>query len=178
MLFRVNGLEISNLKKTNNPDIIEVDIVANHLTPDADGEIILKEAFDQDTVKKFLDHGVIDFWHDSEDAEKTKEARNAAIIGSPVAFRWDAGKPVITANLTKTHPRVQEMLPHLEAGQPVFAASVYGSKMVLESKDSDGNVHRIIPKINWKSLAIAPAPYVVNTGSGLNVKLLKKAIQH
>jgi len=175
MLFRINGLQISNLQKSQNPNLIEVDIIANHLTEDEDGETILKQAFDKDTVRNFLDTGIVDYWHDSENEERTKEARNAAVIGKPIAFRWDNGKPIVTAQLTKTHPRVQEMLPHLEAGQPVFAASVYGSKMVLETKDATGQIHKVIPKITWKSLAIAPSPYVVNTGSGMNVKLLKKA---
>lgn len=173
MLFQVNGLEISNLQKSSNDAIVKVDIIANHLTEDQEGETILKEAFNDETVNDFLEKGLIDFWHDSDDVEFTKEAQNAAIIGKPVGFRWENGKPVVTAQLTKTHPRVQEMLPHLEAGQPLFGASVAGSKMVLKATDSTGKEHRIIPKIKWNKLAIAPAPYVMNAAGGLNVKLSK-----
>lgn len=171
MLFQVNGLQISNLKKSG--DIISVDIVANHLTEDTDGEIILKEAFDKETVSEFLNIGLVDYWHDSENNHLSKSERNSAIIGKPVAFRWEDGKPVITANLTKGHPEVQKMLPHLEAKQPVYAASVSGSKMVLETQDSLGQKHRIIPKIKWTRLGIAPAPDVINTGPGMNVRLSK-----
>jgi len=172
----VNGLEISNLQKSkNNDSLITVDIIANHLTEDSDGETILKEAFTDDVIKDFIDNGIIDYWHDSDNAELTKEAQNAAIIGKPIAFRWDHGKPVVTAQLTKTHPIVKEMLPHLQAAQPVYAASVAGSKMVLRATDAQGNKHDIIPKIKWNKLAIAPAPYVVNRGAGMNVRLLNKA---
>ena len=172
MYFQVNGLEISNLQKAGS-DLISVDIVANHLTEDSEGELILKEAFNDETVNSFLSEGVIDFWHDSDNEEFSKEKQNAAIIGKPVSFRWDGGKPVVTAQLTKSHPRVQEMLPHLEAGQPVYGASVAGSKMVLKTVDGTGKEHRIIPKIKWSKLAIAPAPYVVNRGGGLNVRMNK-----
>lgn len=47
--------------------------------------------------------------------------------------------------------------------------------MVLETTDSHGEKHRIIPKITWDHLAIAPQPSVVNTAPGMNVKLLQKA---
>lgn len=171
MLFQVNGLEISNLQKAG--DLITVDIIANHLTEDSDGETVLREAFDQETVKEFLDTGIIDYWHDSENKNLSKSAMNAAIIGKPIAFNWKDEKPVITAQLTKSHPEVQAMLPHLEANQAVYGASISGSKMVLETTDAQGQKHRIIPKIKWNRLAIAPAPDVINTGKGLNVKLSK-----
>lgn len=173
MLFQINGLQISNLQKADDEKTIKVDIIANHLTEDDDGEIILKEAFDQDTIKDFVDTGIIDFWHDSDIDEYSKEKQNAAIIGKPVAFRWENGKPVVTAQLTKSHPRVMEMLPHLEANQPVYAASVAGSKVVLKTTDSLGKEHRIIPKIKWRKLAIAPSSHVINRGGGINVKLTK-----
>ena len=175
MLFQVNGFSISNLQKANNDSLIKIDIVANHLTEDSDGEIVLKEAFSQDTIKDFIDTGVIDFWHDSRNPNFSKEEKNAAIIGKPLSFRWENGKPVVTAQLTKSHPIVQSMLPHLEAGQPVYAASIGGSKVVLETKDGEGKTHRIIPKIRWDHLAIAPAPYVINKNAGMNVRLLQKA---
>lgn len=171
MLFQVNGLEISNLQKSG--DLITVDIIANHLTEDSDGETVLKEAFNKETVDEFLSTGIVDYWHDSENEVLSKSEMNAAIIGKPIAFNWKNGKPVVTAQLTKSHPEVQKMLPHLEANQPVYGASISGKKMVLEASDSLGQKHRIIPTIKWTRLAIAPAPDVINAGKGLNVRLSK-----
>jgi hypothetical protein len=175
MLFQINNLSISDLKKSNNPNVVEVDIIVNHLTEDLDGETILKEAFSDDAIKEFLDIGVIEFWHETKNPLLTKEEKNKYLLGKPVDFRWYQGKPAVTAQLTRTHPIVQEMLPHLEANQPVYAASIGGKKMVLEAKDSSGGVHKIIPKIKWDHLAIAPANSVINREPGMNVRLLQKA---
>ena len=173
MLFQINNFEIANLQKAG--DVVSIDIVANHLTEDLDGETVLKEAFNQETVKEFLDIGVLEYWHESKNPHLNKEDKNKYLLGKPTAFRWENGKPVVTANLTKSHPIVQDMLPHLEAGQPVYAASIGGSKMVLEATDSTGKKHRVIPKIKWDHLAIAPTNSVINRAPGMNVKLLQKA---
>lgn len=173
MLFQIDNFSISNLQKAGAT--ISVDIVANHLTEDTDGEIVLKEAFSDEAVNEFLSIGNIDFWHDSKNPALSKQEKSAAIIGKPIAFRWENGKPVVTASLTKSHPLVKDMLPHLEANQPVYAASIGGSKMVLEATDSIGKKHRVIPKIKWDHLAIAPANSVINRAGGMNVKLLQKA---
>jgi hypothetical protein len=175
MLFQINGFEISNLQKADDSAVAYVDIIANHLTEDTDSETVLKEAFDKDTVKEFLDVGVVEFWHESKNPNLSKEEKNSNLIGKPTAFRWENGKPIVTAALTKSHSIVKEMLPHLEAKQPVYAGSIGGSKMVLETIDSDGTKHKIIPKIKWDHLAIAPAPYVINRAPGINVRLLQKA---
>ena len=177
MLFQINGLSISNLQKAPDSAVIAVDIIANHLTEDTDNEIVLKEAFNPETVKEFLDIGVLEFWHESKNPLLTKEEKNKFLIGKPTAFRWENGKPVVTAHLTKSHPIVVDMLPHLEANQPVYAASIGGSKMVLEAMDTSGRKHRIIPKIKWDHLAIAPANSVINREPGMNVRLLQKANQ-
>ena len=174
MLFQINGFEISNLQKADDKTIL-VDIIANHLTEDEDSETILKEAFDKDTVQTFLDVGVIEYWHESKNPNLSKEEKNKYLIGKPKSFKWRDGKPVVTASLTKSHPIVKDMLPHLEANQPVYAGSVGGAKMVLEALDAEGAKHRIIPKIKWDHLAIAPAPYVINRAGGVNVRLLHKA---
>lgn len=174
MRFQINGLEILELQKATG-DIVTVDIIANHLTEDTDKETVLKEAFDPETVKEFLDIGVIEFWHESRNPLLTKKEKNEALIGKPVAFRWENGKPIVTANLTKSHPIVTAMLPHLKAKQPVYAASIGGGKMVLEVSDASGQKHRIIPKIKWDHLAIAPANSVINREPGVNVRLLQKA---
>ena len=173
MLFQVNGLEVSNLNKSSG--IVTVDIIANHLTRDTDGETVLKEAFSPETVKEFLDIGVLEYWHESKNPHLTKEEKNKYLLGRPTAFRWENDKPVVTAALTKSHPIVQEMLPHLEAKQPVYAASIGGSKVVLEAVDSTGKEHRVIPQIKWDHLAIAPMNAVINREKGMNVRLLQKA---
>ena len=175
MFFQINGLTIGNLQKGANSATVSVDIIANHLTKDTDSETIIKEAFDPETVKEFLDIGVIEYWHESRNPDISKEDKNKYLLGKPTAFRWENGLPVVTASLTKSHPMVAEMLPHLEANQPVYAASVGGRKVVLEAKDSQGEVHKIIPKIKWDHLAIAPSPYVINRAGGMNVRLLQKA---
>jgi len=175
MQLRVHGLTIENLQKADNSAVVRVDIVANQLTPDEENELVLKEAFDEDTIRNFMDIGVIEYWHETRNPNLSKEDKNKYLLGKPVSFSWKHGKPVVTAELTKSHPIVKDMLPHLEAGQPVYAASIGGSKMVLEAKDGTGETHRIIPKIKWDHLAIAPAPYVVNRGGGMNVSLLQKA---
>jgi hypothetical protein len=173
MLFQVNGLQISNLQKANG--VISVDIIANHLTEDTDGETVLREAFSDEAVKEFLDIGVLEFWHESKKANLTKEEKNKYLLGHPTAFRWENELPVVTANLTESHPIVKEMLPHLEANQPVYAGSIGGKKIVLEAKDSQGVTHRVIPKIKWDHLAIAPKNAVINREPGMDVRLLTKA---
>jgi len=175
MFFQINGLTIQNLQKAVDDKLVKVDIIANHLTEDSDGETVLKEAFNDEAVSSFLATGLIDFWHDSKNPELTKEGINRAVIGKPIAFRWENGLPVVTAQLTKSHPIVQTMLPHLEADNPVFAASIGGSKMVMQVKDSEGNEKRIIPKIRWDHLAIAPCNSVINREPGVNVRMLAKA---
>ena len=175
MLFQVNGFTISTLKKASSDKVVTVDIIANHLTEDTDKEIVLKEAFNKDTVKEFLDVGVVEFWHESRNPILTKAEKNSNLLGKPIAFRWENGLPVVTAELTKSHPIVKSMLPHLEAAQPIYAASIGGAKMVLEVADSNGEKHRIIPKIKWDHLAIAPCNSVINRESGMNVRLLQKA---
>jgi hypothetical protein len=175
MFFQINGLHISNLQKAKDK-LVTIDIIANHLTEDVDGETVLKEAFNSETVKQFLDIGVIEYWHESRNPQLSKEEKNKALIGKPIAFRWENGKPVVTATLTKDHPIVKDMIPHLEADNPVYAASLGGSKMVLEVQDSHGRIHNVIPKIKWDHLALAPCNCVVNREPGVNVRMLKKAM--
>jgi len=175
MFFQINGLSIQNLQKAVDDKLVKVDIIANHLTEDSDGETVLREAFSDEEVKSFLEIGVLEFWHDSKNPALSKKEKMDAVIGKPIAFRWENGKPVVTAQLTKSHPIVQTMLPHLEADNPVFAASIGGSKMVMQVKDSEGNEKRIIPKIRWDHLAIAPINSVINREPGVNVRMLAKA---
>ena len=176
MYFQINNLEISNLQKAiDNDKVITIDIVANNLTEDVEGETVLKEAFDENTVNDFINFGVLEFWHETRNPHLNKHEKNKNLLGKPTAFRWENGLPVVTAQLTKNHPIVQEMLPHLEAGLPVYSASIGGSKVALDMMDSHGQKRRAIPKIKWGHLAIAPANNVVNRDKGMTVKLLQKA---
>jgi len=174
MYLQINGLSISNLQKASE-DLVRVDIIANHLTEDQEGETVLKEAFSPDSVKEFLDIGVIEYWHESRNPNLSKAERNENLIGNPVSFRWDNGKPIVTADLTKKHPIVEKMLPHLSAGLPVYAASIGGKKVVLEVSDPSGQKHKVIPQIKWDHLAIAPRNAVINREGGVNVRMLQKA---
>ena len=90
MYFQVNGLEISNLQKADS-DLISVDIVANHLTEDPEGELILKEAFNDDTVNSFLQEGVIDFWHDSDNEDFSKEN----VLGSYIHLYFPSNPKIV-----------------------------------------------------------------------------------
>lgn len=175
MFFQINGLTIQNLQKASDDKLVKVDIIANHLTEDSDGEVILKEAFSPEVINDFLSTGVINFWHDNKNPLLSKEEQMNALLGKPIAFRWENGKPVVTAQLTKSHPIVQTMMPHLEAGNPVYSASVDGSKMVMLVENSEGEKKKVIPKIKWNGLAIAPCNSVINREPGVNVKLLSKA---
>jgi len=175
MFFQINNLEITSLEKANKPGIISVKIIANHLTEDDEGETLLKSAFDQDTVQSFLETGVIDWWHNSHNSERTDAEQAESILGKPTSFVWENGKPVVFADLTESHPVVQKMIPHLNVGNPVYAASVGGSKMVMKVKDQNQNEKRIVPKIKWNHLAIAPINSVINRSPGVNISILKKA---
>ena len=175
MLFQINGLSVGNLQKSTDGKTVTVDIVANYLTEDTESETVLREAFSDQAVKEFLDIGVIEFWHESKNPILTKAEKNKNLLGKPTFFRWENGLPIVTANLTKSHPIVRDMLPHLEADQPVYAASLGGLKTVLEVSDHIGEKHKVIPRIKWDHLAIAPANKVINRAPGMSVKLLQKA---
>ena len=79
MFFQVNGLHITNLQKAKKDGLVTVDIIANHLTEDEDGETVLKEAFSPEAIKEFLDIGVLEFWHETKNPLLTKEEKNKNI---------------------------------------------------------------------------------------------------
>ena len=174
MFFQINGLEISQLEKAK-AGVIPVRIIANHLTEDTDGETLLKSAFDKETVQTFLNVGVIDWWHNSKNGDRTDAEQAEAIIGKPTGFKWEGGKPTVYADLTEEHPIVQKMLPNLRADQPVYAGSVGGSKIVLKVNDGAGQEKRIIPRVKWDHLAIAPSNSVINREPGVNIRMMRKA---
>ena len=152
---------------------ITVKIIANSLGVDKEGQRILPQAFNEATIKNFLDFGVIDYHHKSVTGHSAQE-KSEAIIGKPIAFLWENGLPVVHARLTKSHPIVKTILPHLEADQPVYGGSVGGSiKKAKKSYKENGKSVDDIYEIDWTHLAIAGAPYVISSGS--NVSLIKAA---
>lgn len=150
--------------------VLPVKIIANTLKEDRQKQEILPEAFDNETVEFFLDHGIID-WHHQSIMGETSEARAGAVIGKPNEFLWEAGKPVVFGDLTANHPIVKNSIrPNLEAGQNVFGASVGGKILETEKVlNKAGEPKENIKKIWWNHLAITAAPYVIAPGSAVTL---------
>lgn len=174
MRVYISNWTLSKSKRHDEDDkVIPIRMIANKLTLDRENQEILPSAFGKATVEKFLADGIIDWFHQSVLA-KTQEEKAKAVLGKPIDFQWEndpngeGALPVVYGNLTKANPIVREsILPHLEADQPVFGASVGGSvrkarrvfdKAMNKAKDQ-------IMEIDWNHIAIAPAPYVVSSGS-------------
>ena len=154
-----------------NSPIVPIRLVANRLSPDKVNERILPQAFNKPTVDYFLKCGLID-WHHESVMGITNEARSGAILGRPTGFQWEGGLPVVYGNLTKANQIVREnILPHLEAEQPVFAASVGGNvrKARLSPDTVSGKQVKDILEIEWDHIAIAGAPYVMSPGSEVSL---------
>lgn len=176
MLVEIGSFTLEKAKNAKENDkVVPIRMVANRLEVDKDGQEILPQAFNKATVGKFLEHGVID-WHHQSVTAKTPQERAAAILGRPYDFQWEAplnkadGRklPTVYANLTKSHPIVRDsILPHLEADNQVFAASVGGSvrkARQVQDPATQRNKEQIL-EIEWEHLAIAGAPYVISAGS-------------
>lgn len=151
---------------------ITVEMVANSLTPDRADDEILSDAFDKDTIDFHLSEGVVDWHHQSDPRlNPDSEKRAQAIIGKPIDFRWDGKQPVEVAALTKAHPIVQTMLPNLEAGLPVYGASVGGDivKFTQQYIRALSKAVRKISKIHWTHTAITGRPYVMSPGSAVTL---------
>lgn len=154
---------------------ITVKMIANRLEVDKENQQILKQAFNKATVNNFLKYGIVD-WHHKSVTGKNAQERSSAIIGRPVDFKWEEGLPVVYAKLTKAHPIVKNaILPHLEANQSVFAASVGGNikkaQNVMNPKLSQ--ITEQVLEFDWEHIAIAGSPYVISSGS--SVSLVKAA---
>jgi hypothetical protein len=161
--------------KIENDKIIPIRMIANRLKLDKDNQEILPQAFNKATVDSFIKHGIID-WHHQSVAGKTPEIRARAIIGKPTEFAWESENsiklPVVYGNLTKAHPIVKDsILPHLEAEQDVFGASVGGNiKKANRIHDPvKDKVKEQISAINWDHIAIAGSPYVISQGSRVSL---------
>ena len=88
--------------KADSP-FIPIRLIANRLITDRDNEEILPEAFNKSTVDNFLKNGVID-WHHQSVLGKSDAEKAGAILGAPTDFKWEAGLPVVYANLVKDRP--------------------------------------------------------------------------
>lgn len=168
-------LEIGNwtLEKaqdsTNDDKTISIRMIANKLEFDKENQQILPQAFSKACVDEFLKYGIID-WHHTSVTGKTPEQRSQAIIGKPYDFKWENNLPIVYGRLTKAHPIVRDsILPHLEAGQNVFAASVGGNiKKAKRVIDNTMPKDQIL-EIAWDHIAIAASPYVVSAGSTVSM---------
>jgi len=75
-------------------DRVYVRMVANSLKKDKENDVIMPQAFNQETVDYFLKNGIIDWNHTSVIGE-TIEERARAILGKPEKFEWVDSKPVV-----------------------------------------------------------------------------------
>jgi hypothetical protein len=151
---------------------ITVEMVANGLTADRASDEILSKAFDPETVEFHLSEGITDWHHQSDPRiNKNPETCSQFIIGKPIDFRWEGSKPIEVTALTKAHPIVQSMLPNLEAGLPVYGASVGGDivKFKQEYDKALAKAVRRISKIHWTHTAITGRPYVMSPGSAVTL---------
>lgn len=181
MRIEVGNWTLEKASKTEDAKILPVRMIANRMNVDKEDQEMLPQAFNKATVDNFLEHGIID-WHHQSVLGKTTEERAHAIIGRPYDFKWESTSldkrdlPVVYANLTKAHSIVRDsIIPHLEAEQKVFAASVGGSirkaKMVFNAETNQKKDQ--IMEIVWDCLSVAAAPYVISAGS--EVTLVKAA---
>lgn len=172
MLLQISNWRIEKAKGgVDNDKIVGVRMVANKLDLDKENQEILPQAFSKATIDNFLEEGIID-WHHQSVMGRTQNERANAIIGKPISFEWEGKLPVVYANLTKGHPIVKDsILPHLEADQPVFGASVGGSVKKAKSVwDSEINgLKDQISEIHWDHLAICGRPYAVSGGTEVSM---------
>jgi hypothetical protein len=171
MLLEIANWKIEKAGTSNDDSVVPVRLVANKLDVDKENQEIIPAAFNKATVDSFLSEGIID-WHHQSVIGKNPEDRARAILGKPTGFKWEDGLPAVYANLTKSHPIVRDsILPHLEAGQPVFGASVGGNvKKAKNVWDSDkSRLKEQISEIKWDHLAIAARPYVISEGTEVSM---------
>jgi hypothetical protein len=170
-LLEIGNWRIEKAKNGKETDKhVPVRMVANRLEVDRENQEILPQAFNKATIDKFVSHGIID-WHHQSVTGKTPEQRAQAILGKPYDFQWEDSLPVVYGNLTKAHPIVRDsILPHLEAEQSVFAASVGGNiRKARRATTANNKSKEQILEIDWEHLAIAGSPYVISPGSEVSL---------
>lgn len=165
MRITLSNFTLQKADPGSNDKLVPIRMIANTLLSDRENQRIAKEAFSDKTVKNFLSYGLIDWHHQSKTGATDKE-RSAAILGRPTGFSWEMNLPVVTGALTKSNEIVSKnMLPHLEAGNHVFGASVGGSiRKARHVVEATGVVEEIID-IYWDHIAIAGSSYVIAPGS-------------
>lgn len=168
-------LEIGNWTITKadsgkeNDKVVPIRLIANKLQTDRENQEMLPQAFSKATVDRFIKYGIID-WHHQSVMGKTNKDRAGAILGKPYDFKWENNLPVVYANLTKSHPIVRDdILPHLEAGQAVFSASVGGNIKKARKVVQGSDIKEQILEVDWDHLAIAGSPYVISPGSEVSL---------
>lgn len=158
-------------KASEDDKVIRVRMVANMLEPDKEDQEILPTAFSKATIDEFLKDGIIDWFHKSMTG-RTIQEKSESVLGRPIDFKWEGGLPVVYAELTKAHPIVRDsILPHLEAENDVFGASVGGKIKKIKSV-FDKKLNKARDKIHefvWQHLAIAPRSYIVSGGSAVSL---------
>jgi len=171
MRIVIGNFQLQKADRPEDDKYVYVRMIANRLDIDKENQQILPQAFSKATIENFLKNGIID-WHHQSVLGKTSEERAKAILGEPYDFKWEDGLPVVYARLTKGHPIVRDsILPHLDAEQRVFSASVGGSiKKIKKFFDKAINTAKEeILAIDWNHLAIAATPYVISAGSAVSM---------
>lgn len=173
-ILAIGNWELSKADKLRETDeLFPVEMLANRLRVDRENEELTKAAFDKDTCAYFVNHGIID-WHHQSVLGTTMQERAAAILGAPTDFEWRKGLPWVVGNLTKAHPINRDfVIPHLKAGNNVYGGSVGGSKLkaVQVYDPALGRNKTQVNKIHWNHIAIAGRPYVMSPGS--EVRMVK-----
>ena len=147
---------------------IPIRIEASSETLDRDNDIILKSAYDKDTIDDFLGVGIIDYDHKSI-LGKSEEEKAKAIIGEPTKFAMEKSRksdlevPVIYGDLYKENPFVTDsILPALKAESTRWGASIGGSIIKAENKSDGDKKFREISKIKLNHCAITPTSKAIN----------------
>lgn len=172
MNFQIGNWSLEKASnRQENDKVVPVRMIANMLTVDKENQQLLPQAFNKATVDGFLSTGVIDWFHKSM-LGKTAEEKAHAILGHPTDFAWEDGLPVVYGNLTKAHPIVEKsILPHLDAEQPVFSASV-GGGVLRARKVFDAELNKakdLVSSILWNHIAIAPTYATVSPGCAVSL---------
>ena len=174
------NIEINKAEKENNQRI-PIRIEASSETLDKDNDLILLSAYEEKTINDFLETGIIDYDHKSilgkDDEEKAK-----AVIGEPTNFKIEKSRsmelevPVIYGDLYKENPFVRDsILPALKAATTRWGASIGGSILKSDSKNSGNKPYREISSIKLNHCAITPTRRAINKYT--SVEMVKSSFE-
>jgi len=160
-------IEINKSAKETNQRI-PIRIEASSETLDRDNDLILKSAYDDDTISNFLKTGILDYDHKSI-LGATEQEKAKAIIGEPTDFRMEKSKnaemevPVIYGDLYKENLFVSDsILPALKARSTRWGASIGGSILKADNRLDGDKSYREISKIKLNHCAITPTQKAIN----------------